>query len=109
MTASSPPRTTVNSSSARVKTISRAVSPSTPSSVYRACRISRDPISASASVDAKRKQAYGEDWKRFAAVTSSVPFLAVAQGRNTLQVAEIGWWRVAVALVLYAGFLGIHS
>jgi uncharacterized membrane protein len=37
-----------------------------------------------------------------------VPFLAIAQGRNTLELAEIGWRRLAMALVLYVAFLGAH-
>ncbi len=42
--------------------------------------------------------------RQFAESTSSVPFLAISQGRNTLELAEIGWWRVALGLVLYAVF-----
>jgi uncharacterized membrane protein len=61
------------------------------------------------SIDAKRERRLGEAWTRFADSTSSVPFLAVSQGRNTLELAEIGWWRVAIALVLYAVFLGTHG
>jgi uncharacterized membrane protein len=61
------------------------------------------------SIDAKRGRRLGEAWTRFADSTSRVPFLAVFQGRNTLEVAEIGWWRVAIALVLYAVFLGAHG
>jgi uncharacterized membrane protein len=61
------------------------------------------------SIDAKRGQAWGEKWTRFAEATSSVPFLAISQGRNTLELAEIGWWRPALGLVLYAVFLGAHG
>jgi uncharacterized membrane protein len=61
------------------------------------------------SIDAKREQAFGDGWKRFAESSSSVPFLAIFQGRNRLELSEIGWWRVALALVLYAVFLGVHS
>jgi uncharacterized membrane protein len=60
------------------------------------------------SIDAKRKRAFGDRWTRFAESTSRAPFLAISQGRNTLELAEIGWWRVALALVLYAVFLGAH-
>jgi uncharacterized membrane protein len=52
---------------------------------------------------------FGEQWTPFAESTSSLPFLAIAQGRNRLSLAEIGWWRVAMALVLYAAFLGAHA
>jgi uncharacterized membrane protein len=61
------------------------------------------------SIDAKRARMFGEHWTRFAESTSSVPFLAISQGRNHLALAEIGWWRVALALVLYAVFLGTHT
>jgi uncharacterized membrane protein len=61
------------------------------------------------SIDAKRARIYGEQWTRFADSTSSVPFLAISQGRNRLSLAEIGGWRIALALVLYAVFLGTHG
>jgi hypothetical protein len=61
------------------------------------------------SIDAKRARMFGEHWTSFAESTSSVPFLAISQGRNRLSLAEIGWWRVALALVLYAVFLGAHA
>jgi uncharacterized membrane protein len=61
------------------------------------------------SIDAKRARMFRERWTRFAESTSSLPFLAISQGRNTMELAEIGWWRVALGLVLYAVFLGAHS
>lgn len=61
------------------------------------------------SIDAKRARMFGEHWTSFAESTSSVPFLAISQGRNRLSLAEIGWWRVALALVLYTVFLGAHA
>ena len=61
------------------------------------------------SIDAKRKRMFGEHWTTFAESTSSVPFLAISQGRNTLELAEIGWWRIALGLVLYAVFVGTHT
>jgi uncharacterized membrane protein len=61
------------------------------------------------SIDAKRARALGGEWTRFAESTSRFPFAAIAQGRNTLELAEIGWWRIALALVLYAVFLGAHG
>lgn len=60
------------------------------------------------SIDRKRKKALGDAWDSFARVTSNVPFLAIIQGRNSLRIGELGWWRSTVALVLYALFLGIH-
>lgn len=64
----------------------------------------RGPI----SIDRKRKRIYGADWDRFAAVTSNVPFLAIAQRRNHFSGRELGWWRIVLALALYAGLLHLH-
>ena len=62
-----------------------------------------------ASIAGKRARALGDEWTRFAESTSRFPFAAIAQGRNTLELGEIGWWRIALALVLYAVFLGTHG
>ena len=57
----------------------------------------------------RRKAAtYGASWDRFTAKTSFVPFLAVLQGRARLSLAEIGWWRIAVAVFLWALMLHLH-
>jgi uncharacterized membrane protein len=61
------------------------------------------------SIDAKRQRALGERWERFAAVTSNVPFAAIVAGRNRLVPGELGWWRVALGLGLYAVFLAVHG
>jgi len=61
------------------------------------------------SIDAKRARMFGEHWTPFAESTSSLPFLAISQGRNRLVPAEIGWWRAALALVLYVLFLVAHT
>lgn len=60
------------------------------------------------SIDRKRARRLGERWERFAARTSNVPFAAIIAGRSSLDVAAIGWWRIALALVLYAAFLLLH-
>src|SRR5262249_18609134 len=52
-------------------------------------------------IDAKRQRVFGAKWERFAAVTSNVPFAAIASGRNRLRLAEIGAWRFAVAVALW--------
>jgi len=59
-------------------------------------------------IDAKRRRAYGEKWDRFAAVTSNVPFAAIAARRNRLQLAEIGVWRIAAAVAAWALMLAVH-
>lgn len=58
--------------------------------------------------DARKAAQLGEDWKRFAALTSNLPFLAIFQGRNRVVWREIGWWRPAVGLALFALVLYLH-
>ncbi|MFP6562877.1 MAG: NnrU family protein [Myxococcota bacterium] len=60
------------------------------------------------TIDAKRSRRFGERWGPFAAVTSRLPFGAILSGRNRLVLSEIGAWRVALAVGLYALFAGIH-
>ena len=55
----------------------------------------------------RRKRA-DPNWPRFAAATSHVPFVAVAQGRNHLAWREIGWTRPLVGLAAYAILLVLH-
>jgi len=60
-------------------------------------------------MDARKAGSAGEDWKRFTAVTSHLPFVAIAQGRNHLALGEIGWLRPAIGLVLYAVLMATHG
>jgi len=58
----------------------------------------------------KRKAAtHGGDWVRFDALTSNVPFAAIARGRNRFAAGEIGLVRVAFALLLYGGMMLSHA
>lgn len=59
-------------------------------------------------IDRRKAQAQGPDWQRFAAVTSNIPFVAIAQGRNRLVWREIGAWRPAAGIALYAGLMLLH-
>lgn len=61
------------------------------------------------SIDKKRAKIFGADWQRFAAVTSNVPFQAIIEGRNSLKIVELGWWRLILVLVLYGFFLHMHQ
>jgi len=56
-------------------------------------------------IDAKRARRDPDNWARFAAETSWLPFLAIAQGRAKLSLGEIGWWRPLLAVVIYAVFV----
>lgn len=59
------------------------------------------------SIDRKVRARDPEGWARFEAVSSSVPFAAIAQGRNTLKLGEISW-RIIVAIVLVALIAWAH-
>jgi uncharacterized membrane protein len=59
--------------------------------------------------DARKARDLGEAWKRFAALTSNVPFVAVAQGRNRIVWREIGLWRPAAGLAAFAVLLYFHG
>lgn len=68
-------------------------------------------LAGTAVIDAKRRRGFGEQWMQFAAVTSNVPFAAIAAGRNRLgpAVAEIGAWRPLVGIVVYAVAFYLHG
>jgi uncharacterized membrane protein len=61
-----------------------------------------------ASIDAKRRRALGRKWDAFAAQTSNIPFVAIAARRQHLSVVEIGWWRIALAVVVWAALTWGH-
>ena len=55
-----------------------------------------------------RRKRSNPDWPRFAAVTSHIPFVAIAQGRNRLVWREIGWLRPALGLAAFFAVLAFH-
>jgi uncharacterized membrane protein len=57
-------------------------------------------------MDARKKA--NPDFARFEAVTSNIPFVAIAQGRNRLVWREIGWIRPAIGLGLFAALFVLH-
>jgi uncharacterized membrane protein len=60
-------------------------------------------------MDRRKKSTLGDDWARFAAVTSNIPFAAILRGRNTFAAAEIGWRNPAIGLALYALIFWFHA
>ncbi|MGH6931357.1 MAG: NnrU family protein [Dongiaceae bacterium] len=61
-------------------------------------------------IDAKKRRAWpAEQWQRFAAATSNLPFAAIIAGRVDLKVEDLGWWRLGLAVVLYFVLLATHS
>lgn len=65
-------------------------------------------VFGTASIDAKRKKALGATWDAFAAQTSNLPFGAILTGRQKLSPGEIGWWRIALAVLVWGGLLYGH-
>jgi uncharacterized membrane protein len=59
-------------------------------------------------IDARRRAREGESYRRLEAASSSLPLLAVIQGRAKLTLADIGLWRIAVAVVLWAALFHLH-
>lgn len=59
-------------------------------------------------IDARRQRTMGAEWRRFAEQTSYIPFVAMLRGRTRLSFAEIGWWRITLALALYIVLLWVH-
>jgi len=55
----------------------------------------------------RRKRA-NPDWSHFAAATSNVPFVAIAQGRNRIDWREIGWKRPLIGLAVFALLVLAH-
>jgi len=65
-------------------------------------------VSGTFSIDAKRGRALGTTYKAFEAQTSNVPFGAIASGRQRLSPGEIGWWRILLAVAVWAIVLFAH-
>ena len=57
-------------------------------------------------MDARKRS--NPDFVRFAAVTSNLPFVAILQGRNRLNLREIGWLRPLIGLAVFYAVLTFH-
>lgn len=60
------------------------------------------------AIDAKRHARDPEGFARFAAATSNLPLAAILAGRQRLSFADIGWARLAAAIVIYFALLHGH-
>ncbi|MBM3531961.1 MAG: hypothetical protein FJX60_02855 [Alphaproteobacteria bacterium] len=60
------------------------------------------------SIDRKQARRDPERWRRFAAVTSVVPFMAILAGKNRFVFSEIGWSRIAIAVALWVAIVALH-
>ena len=66
-------------------------------------------LSGTVLIDRRKAATLGNDWRRFAAVTSNAPFVAIATRRNQFKPGEIGWLRPVAGIALYVAVLFLHS
>jgi uncharacterized membrane protein len=65
-------------------------------------------LAGTALIDARKADTHGDEWRRFADVTSNVPFTAIVEGRNRFVFSEIGWKRVLAGLAIFVAMLVVH-
>ncbi|MGE0716555.1 MAG: NnrU family protein [Alphaproteobacteria bacterium] len=65
-------------------------------------------LAGMASIDRKRTRAAPEEWRRYAAATSLLPFAAILGGRNRFVWKEIAGWRLLLAIVAWAALVALH-
>lgn len=59
--------------------------------------------------DARLRREDPARWQTVSAETSLVPFAAVLAGRARLSLAALGWWKIALGLVIYVLILFAHG
>jgi uncharacterized membrane protein len=57
----------------------------------------------------RKRRALGGPWAAFEKKTSFIPFAAILQGRARLSLQTIGWWRLAIAILLWLAILAVHA
>ena len=65
-------------------------------------------VSGTVLIDARKHRTLGDEWRRFASVSSNIPFGAILGGRNRFRFDEIGWKRVLAGLALYFVLAFLH-
>ena len=60
------------------------------------------------SIDGKRRAKLGDKWDAFASQTSDVPFAAILQGRQKLDLGEIGVVKLGAAVMIWAVLVFAH-
>lgn len=60
-------------------------------------------------LDRKKRAQLGDAWAAFEAQTSNLPLAALFQGRTRVSLSEVGFWRLALALILYGVLLAFHE
>jgi uncharacterized membrane protein len=66
-------------------------------------------LAGTVSIDRKRALKLGDAWQRYAALTSNLPFAAIARGRNRLVWRELGLLKLLAALVVFALVAAFHA
>jgi uncharacterized membrane protein len=66
-------------------------------------------LAGMALMDHRKAEALGAAWGPFALTTSTIPFAAAIQGRAKPRLKEIGWWRIALGLAIFAVLLFLHE
>ena len=65
-------------------------------------------LAGTAAIDAKRRARDPAGFGRLASASSNLPLAAIFSGRARLRFADIGWWRLALAALLYAALILAH-
>ncbi len=60
-------------------------------------------------IDEKTRKSDAGAYALYKAVTSNIPFAAIVDGRNHLSLAEIGWWRLGLSVVIFVVILVNHA
>jgi uncharacterized membrane protein len=61
------------------------------------------------AIDAKRDVTHEPAWEAGCDTTSYLPLAAIVSGKTRVSLGEIGWWRLALGLVLYVVLLAMHG
>jgi uncharacterized membrane protein len=62
-----------------------------------------------AHIDRRRRAVGDATFRRLDAITSAVPFRALFEGRAHFSFSAIGWWRLALALVVFVATVALHA
>ena len=60
-------------------------------------------------VEQKKRAERGATWEAFVEKTSILPFAAILGGRTKVTLAEIGWSKILIGLLLYAALMLAHE
>ena len=60
-------------------------------------------------IDNRRRAKADNAWRAFEAGTSRTPFRAILEGRRSLVMGDVGWWRIIAGTVLYCVVLYLHE